>query len=232
MSRLLIHSNTERFLYIQSVSLKHRRHKPVTNVYTVYTYIPVTLSCLTSKDSHTKTPSIIHAYCDQYNIRGLFKGPYAGKQLAHSATKAYSRQLPLSGGLIYYDVDAYIKSYILHLQSFLLTRASADFLTIYTREWKLYKRGAYYIGRMLTYITRHWVRQKINEGRKDVYEVGEMFFVRWRTRMNATVRERINASMGELEESQAQGRRIDQRVKDAVEDSLGGPWRGQSSAFA
>lgn len=142
------------------------------------------------------------------------------------------------GELVYRDVDAWLKSYVKWNQRFINidTPAENDFMTVFLREWKLFKRGAYYVGRMLRYLTRHWVkhqREELKHG--DVHDIADLFFHRWRNGMTSVVRARIMKGMAEIDKDHKSGKHNDQRVKDAINEALdiksGSTWKEFKKIF-
>lgn len=128
------------------------------------------------------------------------------------------------GELVYRDVDAWLKSYVKWNQKFINdTPRGNDFLTVYIREWKLFKRGAYYVGRMLRYLTRHWVKHQREELKHlDVRDIADLFFHRWRVGMTSEVRRKIKKEMIGIEHRINNiMKNKDTRVLDAINESLG-----------
>lgn len=130
-------------------------------------------------------------------------------------------------------MDAWLKSYVMWNQKFIFdTPAKNDFLTVYLREWKLFKRGAYYVGRMLRYLTRHWVKHQREELKhKDVKDIADLFFHRWRAGMTGEMRARIKTLMNVVSEGIDAMEHKDTRVLDAVNESLNGPFSNFKDIF-
>lgn len=100
-----------------------------------------------------------------------------------------------------------------------------DFLTVYLREWKLFKRGAYYVGRMLRYLTRHWVKHQREELKhKDVRDIADLFFHRWRAGMTGQFRKELKKRMVKVSKDIGAMENKDTRVLDAINESLNGPF--------
>lgn len=94
-------------------------------------------------------------------------------------------------------------------------------MTVYLREWKLFKRGAYYVGRMLRYLTRHWVKHQREELKhKDIKDIADLFFHRWRTGMTSQVRAQIKKGMEQIDNDHKSKKHNDQRVKDAINEAM------------
>ena len=137
------------------------------------------------------------------------------------------------GELVYRGVDAWLKSYVKWNQKFIFdTSPGNDFLTVYLREWKLFKRGAYYVGRMLRYLTRHWVKHQRDElNHKDVHEIAELFFHRWRAGQTGPFRERIKERMRTVKKEVDKMEDKDTRVPDAINESLKGDFEDFKDIF-
>lgn len=137
------------------------------------------------------------------------------------------------GELVYRDVDAWLKSYVMWNQKFIFdTPLENDFLTVYLREWKLFKRGAYYVGRMLRYLTRHWVKHQRDELKhKDVREIADLFFHRWRAGMTSKFRSRLKKLMRAVDDGVKNMKHKDTRVLDAINESLDGPFDDFKDTF-
>lgn len=176
-------------------------------------------SALFYTQSYIPIGHIIYKYCQHYHQ------PLKSQEFIKVQEFDTREGASLRGALIYFAIDAFVRSYVVHMQQFLMSCPQANFLTVYIREWKIYKRGANYNGRMLRYLSRHWIKREIDEGQPDIYEISELFLIRWRTIISADIIERIKGAMNDLEASAARGRVIDSRVEDAVNESLKCRWQ-------
>ena len=170
---------------------------------------------------------MIYSYCAE---GADDQSEYFGSSYRSKLTKCLDDNPPVEpkgrrGELVYRDVDAWLKSYVMWSQKFIHEKPAAtnnDFLTVYIREWKLFKRGAYYVGRMLRYLTRHWVKHQRDELKhKDVREIAELFFHRWRAGMTNEFRRKIVDEMKGIDAHIQSMENKDTRVLDAINESLG-----------
>jgi hypothetical protein len=127
----------------------------------------------------------------------------------------------VKGELIYRCLENFVKIYLQKLFNFLDTRQSDSFLIVYIREWKLYKRAANFNDRLLKYLNSRWIKRELQEGRKDIFTINELFLVLWRLNLPVTIIEKLIEVVQDMKETESNSKAIDHRQIRDLGDSLG-----------
>jgi hypothetical protein len=118
-------------------------------------------------------------------------------------------------------LENFLKIYLEKLFELLSTCQSDSFLIIYIREWKLYKRAAYFNNRLLNYLNDKWIQRRFEDGCKEIVKVNELFLILWRSNMPESIVWKLIEVVGDMKETESMGEAIDHRQIRDLGDSLG-----------
>lgn len=125
------------------------------------------------------------------------------------------------GELIYRCLERFLEIYLQKLFKYLDTHQSDSFPIIYIREWKLYKRAAYYSHRLLRYLNTQWIKRQLIEGRKDIFGINELFLRLWRLNLPKSIIEKLIEVVRQMKKTESSGEATDHRQIRDLDDSLG-----------
>jgi hypothetical protein len=134
----------------------------------------------------------------------------------------------LKGELIYRCLERFLEIYLQKLFKYLGTRQSDYFPIIYIREWKLYKRAAYYSDRLLRYLNTKWITTQLEIGYKDIFRINELFLRLWRLNLPKSIIEKLIEVVRQMKETESSGEAIDHRQIRDLDDSLGDEPNGKT----
>ncbi|KAK9769765.1 putative NACHT domain-containing protein [Seiridium cardinale] len=113
----------------------------------------------------------IHNYCTASNLASL----------GTSVDQIDHRSLPrLRGESLYNRINDHLVQYLKErVQEFMIHDDQA-LLEFYAWEWVRYETAIKYIHYLFRFLNRHWIKQEVDEGKKDIYDVYTLHLTQWR----------------------------------------------------
>ncbi|KAF2803747.1 Cullin-domain-containing protein [Mytilinidion resinicola] len=94
-------------------------------------------------------------------------------------------------------------------------------LDFYIKEQDRYITAAKQNNHLFRYLNRHWVKQEIKQGRKDIYDVYTLHLVLWKGVIDAATHAGVADAVTQLMERQRNGEIIDDTLIEGILDSFG-----------
>ena len=113
----------------------------------------------------------IYNYCVNKSRRGTTPVSISN----NSDNNSYS----LAGAEIYKKLEDYLTDFIKNLKRL----PNESFLEFYVRKWTRFTIGAVYMNNVFDYMNRYWVQKERSDGRKDVYDVNTLSYIKWKEEM-------------------------------------------------
>lgn len=113
----------------------------------------------------------VYNYCVNKSRRGTTPVSISN----NSDNNSYS----LAGAEIYKKLEEYLTEFIKNLKRL----PNESFLEFYVRKWTRFTIGAVYMNNVFDYMNRYWVQKERSDGRKDVYDVNTLSFIKWKDEM-------------------------------------------------
>jgi cullin 1 len=85
----------------------------------------------------------------------------------------------------------------------------------------LYRKSAGYTHRMMRYLNRTWIKRQIDEDKKHIYPIEELYLVTWRTTIDSVMGAKLAQNLMEIVGREDRGESFDCALVRAINNSLG-----------
>ncbi|KAF2813832.1 Cullin repeat-containing protein [Mytilinidion resinicola] len=119
---------------------------------------------------------------------------------------------------LYEHLTEYLSSHLKGVQARSKEYIDDALLSFYITEWHQYRTAAECNNWLFQYLNRHWIKDKIKQGRKDIYTVITLHLVRWKEDVFINTQESLVQAILKLIERQRNGEMIEKsRIKPVIE---------------
>jgi cullin 1 len=110
-----------------------------------------------------------------------------------------------SGFQMYLRLTQYLNTHLDNVREESKKRVDESLLVFFVDEWKRYSTAAIFLNHLFGYINRHWIKRRMDEGKKDIYDVHTLHMAQWKSKMFDTVYERAMESVLNITKRQRGG---------------------------
>jgi cullin 1 len=142
------------------------------------------------------------------NIEGLDMQKYMGMYTAvhnYCSMNRLSEGRSPGGRALYANLVDYLTHHLSHVRTISAQHHDEKLLSFFVEEWARYKMAALYLNHMFRYFNRHWVRQEIEQGRKNVHKFFDLCMLRWKMDVFDMLHEKAMESVLYIIEKQRNG---------------------------
>ncbi|CAG8491093.1 10060_t:CDS:10 [Paraglomus brasilianum] len=113
------------------------------------------------------------------------------------------------GGDLYNRLQDYLERYLDKIRKDSEQLADENLLQYYAKQWEKYTAASTYLNHVFRFLNRHWVRHKVDEGDKNIYDVYTLALISWRENVFNHVQHQVTAAVLKLIEKERNGEMVD-----------------------
>lgn len=118
------------------------------------------------------------------------------------------RELDQENENLYIKLSAHIEKQVGLIREVSRERGSEALLEFFIDQWQRYGMTAKYINNIFRYFNRHFIKRRLDEGQKDMYDIYTLHLIKWKTGMFDFFHEKAIGCVLDLVDRQRNGEMV------------------------